>query len=76
MACYVKRGDINLLNLQLAKTSTFMSGDTLAREALWETVVPAQHDSAVVAADFAVKKDILVTASEDLTVGPCVSFLR
>jgi hypothetical protein len=39
-------------------------------DALWEELLPAPHTGAIVSASFAVRKDLLATAGEDLTVGP------
>ncbi|KAL6745192.1 hypothetical protein V8C86DRAFT_3035790 [Haematococcus lacustris] len=65
VACYVKQGPLQLLNLQLAQSSALAraSGDTL-----WDLVLPAPHTAAIVSAAFAVRKDMLVTVSDDLTV--------
>jgi hypothetical protein len=37
-------------------------------DALWEELLPAPHTGSIVSASFAVRKDLLATAGEDLTV--------
>ncbi|MEW5315394.1 MAG: hypothetical protein WDW38_006827 [Sanguina aurantia] len=66
MACVMRHGPLYTVNLQYAKSSTMSSAG--AALDMFELLFPSVHDGPIIGASLAIKRDVLATASRDLTV--------